>query len=92
VGLIQRTIEEHGIATVSVSLNLAITRKVRPPRALYPGFTLGHPMGRAHDRELQTRVLRDSLVLLETALGPGEVAIKSYETAREGSEPALSSR
>jgi hypothetical protein len=49
-------------------------------------------MGRAHDRELQTRVLRDSLVLLETALEPGEVAIKSYETAREGSEPALSSR
>jgi len=36
--LIQRIIEEEGIATVSVSLNLAITKKVKPPRALYPGF------------------------------------------------------
>ena len=78
MGLIQRIFEERGISTVSISLNLAITKKVKPPRALYPGFSLGHPLGRAHDRELQVRVLRDALLLLEEDLEPGEIVIKSY--------------
>jgi D-proline reductase (dithiol) PrdB len=76
--LIQRIIEEQGIATVSISLNLAITRKVKPPRALYPGFGLGHPMGEAHNPELQLQVLRDALGLLEVDLEPGSVVIRSY--------------
>ena len=78
MGLIQRILEEHGISTVSISLNLAITKKVKPPRALYPGFALGHPMGRAHDRDIQVRVLQDALGLLEMDLEPGEVVIRSY--------------
>jgi D-proline reductase (dithiol) PrdB len=76
--LIQRIFEEQGVSTVSISLNLAITKKVKPPRALYPGFALGHPMGRAHDRDIQLRVLHDALNLLEMDLEPGEVMIKSY--------------
>jgi hypothetical protein len=78
VGLIQRIIEEKGISTVSISLNLAITKKVKPPRALYPGFSLGHPLGRAHDRDIQLRVLQDALGLLEMDLEPGSVVVKSY--------------
>jgi D-proline reductase (dithiol) PrdB len=78
VGLIQRILEERGISTVSISLNLAITKKVKPPRALYPGFSLGHPLGRPHDRDIQLRVLQDALGLLEMDLEPGEVVIKSY--------------
>jgi D-proline reductase (dithiol) PrdB len=78
VGLIQRIFEERGISTVSISLNLAITKKVKPPRALYPGFSLGHPLGRAHDRDIQLRVLRDALELLEEDLEPGSVVVKSY--------------
>ncbi|MGD8924868.1 MAG: selenoprotein B, partial [Syntrophobacterales bacterium] len=69
---------EKGISTISISLNLAITKKVKPPRALYPGFSLGHPLGRAHDSEIQTRVLRDALQLLETDLEPGTVVVRSY--------------
>jgi D-proline reductase (dithiol) PrdB len=78
VGLIQRILEEQGISTVSISLNLAITRKVKPPRALYPGFSFGHPMGQAHDRQIQIRVLRDGLLLLEKDLEPGSVVFNSY--------------
>ena len=63
---------------MSISLNLAITKKVKPPRALYPSFSLGHPMGRAHDSDLQTRVLNDALHVLEMDLEPGSVVIKSY--------------
>jgi hypothetical protein len=79
VGLIQRIIEASGIPTVSISLNLAISRKVKPPRALYPGFSLGHPLGKPHDRQLQIRVLRDALSLLEMDLEPGTVVVRSYE-------------
>jgi hypothetical protein len=78
VGLIQRILEAQGISTVSISLNLAITRKVKPPRALYPGFSFGHPMGRAHDRQIQIRVLRDGLLLVEKDLEPGSVVFNSY--------------
>ena len=78
MGLIQRIVEERGISTVSISLNLAITKKVKPPRALYPGFSFGHPMGRAHDRNTQIKVLRDALLLVEMDLEPGSVVFKSY--------------
>jgi D-proline reductase (dithiol) PrdB len=78
VGLIQRIFEERGISTVSISLNLAITKKVKPPRALYPGFSLGHPLGRPHDKDIQLRVLSDALELLEEDLEPGSVVVKSY--------------
>jgi D-proline reductase (dithiol) PrdB len=78
VGLIQRIFEDRGISTVSISLNLAITKKVKPPRALYPGFALGHPLGRPHDRDIQLQVLRDALELLEEDLEPGSVVVKSY--------------
>ena len=72
------------MATVSISLNLAITKKVKPPRALYPGFSLGHPMGRVHDRKMQTQVLRDALGLLEMNLEPGSVVIRSYDHIIDG--------
>jgi D-proline reductase (dithiol) PrdB len=78
VGLIQRIFEDRGISTVSISLNLAITKKVKPPRAFYPGFALGHPLGRPHDRDIQLQVLRDALELLEEDLEPGSVVVKSY--------------
>ena len=78
MGLIQRILEERGISTVSISLNLAISKKVKPPRALYPGFSLGHPLGRPHDRDIQLQVLQDALELLEMDLEPGEIVIKSY--------------
>ena len=67
------------MSTVSIALNLAIAKKVMPPRALYPGFSLGHPLGRARDREIQIRVLRDALSLLEMDLEPGSVVIRSYD-------------
>ena len=78
MGLIQRILEERGISTVSISLNLAISKKVKPPRALYPGFSLGHPLGRPHDRDIQLQVLQDALELLEMDLEPGEIVIRSY--------------
>jgi hypothetical protein len=65
VGLIQGAIEEAGIATVSLSLLREVTKKVRPPRAMFVPFPHGFTLGRPHDPELQHRIIRESLKLLE---------------------------
>ncbi len=65
VGLIQGIMEEAGIATVSVSLLAGVTRKVKPPRALFVPFPLGYPMGKPQDAVLQRKIIEESLKLLE---------------------------
>lgn len=78
VGLVQRVIERAGIITISISLNRTITLKVKPPRAIYPGFTLGHPMGRPNDIEFQYRVIKDILQRLYTMQEPGTLLGVDY--------------
>jgi hypothetical protein len=46
-------------------LSEEITRKVRPPRALYPGFPLGHPLSYPDHANRQLQVLRLLLKYLE---------------------------
>ncbi len=65
VGLAQATIEAHGIPTASITMLAKITATIRPPRALAVPYPLGFPLGEAHNRELQTEVLRQLLALLE---------------------------
>jgi len=64
VGLLAGEIEKRGIATTSVSTLREVTEKVRPPRALFVDVPLGYPLGRPHDVELQTRILRAAFALL----------------------------
>ena len=64
VGLIQRAIEYAGITTVSISLLREITEKIKPPRALFVSYPLGHPLGEPNDSELQTRIMRAAFALL----------------------------
>ena len=61
VGLAQAAIEDRGIPTASITM----LEKIRPPRALSVPYPLGFPLGEAHNRELQTEVLRQLLALLE---------------------------
>ena len=67
VGLLQGVLEEAGIATVSVSVIEQITRKVRPPRALWTPFPFGYPLGQPDDAALQRKVILQSLHLLQRA-------------------------
>lgn len=64
VGLIQRAIEYAGITTVSISLLREITEKIKPPRALFVPYPLGHPLGEPNDSELQTRIIHTAFALL----------------------------
>ena len=65
VGLIQGALEEAGIASVSLTLLEEVTRKVKPPRALFVPFPLGYPLGRPHEPALQRRVILESFALLQ---------------------------
>ena len=59
-----------GISTTSISLVREHTEKVKPPRALWVPFPFGLAFGRPNDPELQHRVLRAALALLEEPVGP----------------------
>ena len=85
MGLIQRVIENEGIATISITLSEHITKKVRPPRALYPGFPLGHPIGFPNQILCQLKVLRLLLKYLEELDSPGTI-VKDDITCSDDSE------
>lgn len=75
MGLIQRIIEAAGIATISITLSRGISHKVKPPRAVYTGFPLGHPFAFPHQRFRQLQLLRLLLNHLESMDTPGQIAV-----------------
>ena len=73
MGLIQRAVEAAGIATISISLSKEISQKVLPPRAVYPGFPLGHPIAFPGETFRQKQVLRLLLEYLKKIDSPGTI-------------------
>ena len=65
MGLISSVIEKVGIPTVCLSLLHEVAVKVRPPRCLFVPFPHGYPLGKPNEPELQHRILRAALDLLE---------------------------
>ncbi len=63
-GLLQSIIEKAGIATVSISLLLDVTKRVEPPRILAVDRPLGFPLGEPHNPDLQKRIMMAALDLL----------------------------
>ncbi|PWB79363.1 MAG: hypothetical protein C3F08_06960 [Candidatus Methylomirabilota bacterium] len=79
MGLFARAIEEAGIPTVTLSSALDITSSVKPPRAAFVNFPLGHQAGKPFDVQGQTRIALDALHLLETATTPGTIVRLPYK-------------
>lgn len=77
--LIQRSIEAAGIPTVSVSTCPDITYRLLVPRAAALRFPLGNPFGAPMDAPMQARILKDTLLLLDSVQTPGEVVTLPYE-------------
>jgi D-proline reductase (dithiol) PrdB len=71
VGLIQRVVEAAGIATISISLSKELTRRVKPPRAVYTGFPMGHPLSYPGQSFRQIEILRILLKHLQAIDSPG---------------------
>jgi hypothetical protein len=85
---VQREIELRGIPTVLVTVSPEVSAQMRPPRALYPkGFKIGNSLGRPGMRDLQRKVLRDSLALLAENTRPGQVVTREYTEYGEQYEP-----
>ena len=70
MGGLAHYLEDEGIATTQISLIREHTRQIQPPRALWVPFELGQPLGAPDEPELQLRVLRAVLGLLERETGP----------------------
>jgi D-proline reductase (dithiol) PrdB len=77
-----------GIPTVLVTVSPEVSAQMRPPRALYPkGFKIGNSLGRPGMRELQKKVLRDALELLNQNTRPGEAVTIEYLQYGEQYDP-----
>ncbi len=54
-------------------------KQVKPPRAAFLNFPLGHQCGKPNDIELQTTILKSTLDILVSASTPGEVVDLPFE-------------
>jgi hypothetical protein len=63
-------IEEEGVPTAGISLIRPHTEIIKPPRALWVPFELGHPLGPPDNPAFQKRVLLALLKLFEAPAGP----------------------
>lgn len=57
---------------------LDITRAVKPPRAVFVNFPLGHQTGKANDPALQTAIIKDALRAFEAIHEPGSIVELPY--------------
>ncbi len=65
VSLVAAELERQGIATVAIQLLRNVTKRVRPPRALFVPFRHGYPLDVPLDAARQHAVIEAALRLLE---------------------------
>lgn len=83
MGLIARSLEAAGIATVSISLARDLTLAVGAPRAVFLKWPLGHPLGEPNHPEQQRTVIFVALQTLLTAKSPGVIVEPGYRWRRQ---------
>lgn len=66
LGIVAREIERQGIPTMMISVDRAITDRIRPPRTAYYSGNIGETVGKPNWKEYQLRVLDESLRWIET--------------------------
>ncbi|MEJ7862309.1 MAG: hypothetical protein WKF90_11830 [Pyrinomonadaceae bacterium] len=83
----QRAIERRGIPTVSITVALDVTEHIKPPRAVFLPFMMGHHFGVPFHKELQRRIILEALNFITTAEHSGDIKmlpIKWAEVRKEG--------
>ena len=77
--IIQREVEMVGIPTVLITVAPDQSQQSGPPRALTPyHFKLGNSLGGPHQKELQHKVLRDTLRRWVAREEPGQIWEREY--------------
>ncbi len=69
----QRAVEQRGIPTVSISVALDVTHHIKPPRAVFVLFMMGHHFGVPFHTQLQRHIIKEALALVVEARESGEV-------------------
>lgn len=68
--------------TIGITLQREVTKKVKPPRALYLRYPFGHPLGEAFAVKQQRTILLDTLQALEIMREPGTILEPGYRWRR----------
>ncbi len=66
----QRVVEEAGISTTGITIVRHFTEEVRPPRAVFLPWPMGHPLGGVGNAWEQRMVLKRTLLTLEEIKDP----------------------
>jgi hypothetical protein len=72
---------------VSISVARDVTEHVKPPRAVFVPFRMGHHFGVPLHVDVQRRIILDALDLLTTATSSGEIRdlpLRWTDVRREG--------
>jgi hypothetical protein len=73
VPVLARIFEQAGMSTVMVTNMPHWAEKVGAPRALGVEMPFGHILGKPHDKDQQTRIIKEGLQVLASACTPGTV-------------------
>jgi D-proline reductase (dithiol) PrdB len=87
LAIIQRVLEGAGLATIAVTTEPEMMKRVRVPRAMSVDFPPGCPVGEPTDHEKQRQVLREALEYLTTMTQPGTVWKSPFKWTRSCSAP-----
>jgi hypothetical protein len=61
-----------------MSSALDITQAVKPPRAVFVNFPLGHQTGKPDQPDLQQQIVRDAMRAFDTITAPGTIVQLPY--------------
>lgn len=64
--MIQRSVEDVGISTVSITLVENVAKRIKAPRVLSVPFDFGHPLGEPNNLQLQYNIISEALGLLQS--------------------------
>ncbi|SIN87396.1 D-proline reductase (dithiol) PrdB [Peptoclostridium litorale DSM 5388] len=81
--IVQRAIEEAGIPTIIIAALPPVVRQNGSPRAVAPLVPMGANAGEPNNKEMQTNLLRDTLVKLVEIQTPGRILSLPYEYVAE---------
>lgn len=90
MSLVARHLEANGIPTVIIGSARDVVEYCGVPRFLFTDFPLGNPCGHPWDREMQEKIVRETLDLLAGAAGP-RTTVKAPFTWKE-SDPGWRAR
>ena len=86
MGLIQRTAEAAGIATISMGNEAGRMAHIKPPRALLVKFARGSMFGEPGNVKRQRRIIMDAFEALKTMTVPGTIQELPYKWKRPDAE------